>query len=219
MKKVLSIIMLCVFSCIVLSSCNQVNISNNFAQDGNDASSSYQEQSPVQVDSEEKTVQTEKAQTERPTEKPTDPPAVDTKASLEDVHLIDSNHYNVKNGGFTDSFGNSSYDTVHYYMGLNKSHWLDDEPWSLHYLNKQYKKFSGTIVLPDKDEIEASFYVHIYADGKKVYSVNDVTKRGGAVDFTVNVSGCEQLEIRTGESSRAGYSDGFDLGIVNTVLE
>lgn len=161
----------------------------------------------------------EKQPTEPVTEAPTIPPTMETTTRLEDVYLIDSNHYNLKCGGFTDSFGNSSYDNVHYYMGLNKSHWLDDEPWSLHYLNKQYTEFCGTIVLPSKDEIEASFYVHIYADGNQIYSVNDVTKTGGAVDFEIDVSGCEQLEIRVGETSRAGYSDGFDLGIVNTILK
>lgn len=143
-----------------------------------------------------------------------DPDSLPT--GLEELYLIDSQHYQYKNSIFTDSFGNK-HNGVHFYNNLYDSG-NGREAYSTFNLNGQYSKFSGSIVAADNTYAKGMYYVNIYVDNVLVYSKNGITRTSEKIDFSINVKGGQQLTIRVGhEQTVTSYNE--QIGIVNAKLE
>ena len=136
--------------------------------------------------------------------------------NLSELFLIDSKYYEYKNEPFTDSFGNS-YSGVHYYYDLFQS--LNNQnPCSIFNLKGEYANFSGSIVATPETNSDYTYYVSIYVDDSLVFSQTGISKTGGKVDFNVDVTNGQKLEIRMGTEAKLGHYDG-ELGIVNAFVK
>ena len=125
-------------------------------------------------------------------------------------------YYEYKNEPFTDSFGNS-YSGVHYYYDLFQS--LNNQnPCSIFNLKGEYANFSGSIVATPETNSDYTYYVSIYVDDSLVFSQTGISKTGGKVDFNVDVTNGQKLEIRMGTEAKLGHYDG-ELGIVNAFVK
>lgn len=134
---------------------------------------------------------------------------------LDQVYLIDSQHYQYKSGSFTDSFGNK-YTGVHFYDDLYDSG-NGREAYSIFNLNGQYTKLTGSIVAADNTYAKGVYYVNVYVDNILAYSKTGFTKTSGKVDFSINVKGAQQVAIRVGhEQTLTSFNE--QLGIVNAQL-
>lgn len=137
--------------------------------------------------------------------------------ALNRLILIDSKHYEYIDREFKDSFGNSYYG-VHYYTDLFNSLNNGQMPHSTHNLNGQYSTFSGSIVASETTNPDWTYYVNIYVDDTLVFSKTGYSKTTGKVDFEVDVTNGQKLEISMGvEGSWGDYDE--ELGIVNCILE
>lgn len=143
----------------------------------------------------------------------TDPDSL--PVGLNELFVIDSYQYEYKPGTFTDSFGNK-YNGVHYFTDLYQSG-NGNEPHAMFNLNGQYKTFSGSIVASTETEPEWTYYINIYVDGVLKYSKTGFSKTSGKVDFEIDVSTGETLEIRMGlEDNTGDWCQ--EIGIVNAQL-
>lgn len=143
----------------------------------------------------------------------TDPDSL--PVGLDKIFVIDSYQYEYKPGTFTDSFG-KKYNGVHYFTDLYQSG-NGNEPHAMFNLNGQYKTFSGSIVASTETEPEWTYYINIYVDGILKFSKTGFTKTSGEVDFEIDVSTADTLEIRAGlEGNTGDWCQ--EIGIVNAQL-
>ncbi len=92
------------------------------------------------------------------------------------------------------------------------------EPYAIFNLNQEYKRFKGTIFLPENTQAKEVFYVKIYTDDKLMYSQENITKTDELIDFSIDVTNCKQLTIKVGVA--VYWSNSYeDVCISNAVLE
>ena len=129
---------------------------------------------------------------------------------LSTIWVIDSGGrypYRYYPGIHTDSFG-SINDGAHHFDGSGGA-------FAIYNLNSQFTSFSGLIVANQNTGSEASLTIEIRGDGSLLFIKRDFTRRTGAVEFDVDVSGVTQLEVRTSNQGR--YPHGH-ISIVNALL-
>ncbi len=131
--------------------------------------------------------------------------------NLSDLFLIDSKYYEYKDIQFTDSFGNT-YNGVHLYNDL-----FNEMSYSTYNLNGKYSTFSGSIVATEATNPDWEYYASIFVDGNLAFSKTGITKTTGKIDFIVDVTNGQTLEIRMGaDVPYGGYNE--ELGLVNATL-
>ena len=136
---------------------------------------------------------------------------------LDTVHVIDNVQYKYVSDGIIDTLGNV-HTGVHYFENAWTSKSFDREPYAIFNLNKEYKRFKGTIFLPERTQAKEVFYVNIYADNNLLYSENNIKKTDDPVDFNIDVNNCKQLTIKVGVA--VYWSNSYeDVCIANAVLE
>lgn len=143
------------------------------------------------------------------TDKPTEAIEIIEKEiiPLSELHVIDSSYtYSYSNGDFTDSYGNKHH-TYHTFRGSG------DENYAIFYLNGKYSIFSGGFVLSDSDGSNSHYYARVYADGKILFESEELTRTTGQVDFSLNISGCQQLRIEVD-----GSYHGTGLKLIDTTI-
>lgn len=132
---------------------------------------------------------------------------------LSDVPIIDSNRaYEYEPDMYTDSYGNTYMSAHTFYPG----HWLGDDKEGIAYFNldRQYKKFKGSIIFSEESDINSYIKIFVYADDALVYQSDTLTKLIEKTDFEIDVSGVKKLEIKAVRID--GYSS--EIAIVNANL-
>ncbi len=120
------------------------------------------------------------------------------------LHVIDSYKSDWSNNSITDSFGDT-YTGGRYRYDVGYSN-----PFSTHNLRKEYAIFSGSIVCAQY--MKGSATLTIYVDGIEVYRSPQFSKTTGKIDFSVDVTGGQQLTIKVEGGS------GYYVYLVNTRL-
>lgn len=112
------------------------------------------------------------------------------RVNLGELWMVDGAHYETVNGPWVDQYGAVHSDGF-WFNGGRKSAVL----WNL---EGSYKDFSGTFVASRDSWTESNAVsVKILADGETVFSAEGFDKYQGYVDFHVDLSGRQTLEIRT----------------------
>lgn len=129
---------------------------------------------------------------------------------LRDLVLVDSYGYEYKKAEFTDSYG-YTYDEAYIYDGKP-----NDPSYSTHNLDKAYKTFSGSVVVKNSAHQDASFFIKIYVDDVCLYEKSYFTKTEMKMDFSIDVSDAQKLEIVV--NSLIGSRVNKDVALVNVEL-
>lgn len=172
--KRLTILFALTLVCLSLVSCNKVavNIDETYNQDNYIVSDQTEkaEETDVPLQTETETIEIIEKE----------------KVPLSDLHVIDKNGlYYFSNDDITDTFGNKH----HTY------HSLKDGAYAIFYLNGKYSNFSGGLVM-EEDEASDSYYTAtFYADGKEIYTSEELEKTKGQINFSVDTRDCQQLRI------------------------
>ena len=126
--------------------------------------------------------------------------------NLAPVSLLDLNaFYSDYDGGLDgrkkqiqsmkDKLGNTYENVLEYTYG-------DKEARDIYVINKEYKKFKGTLFVPedrnanhDDWAYQDPFYFSVYGDDVLLYKSPKMTSKQYPVDFEIDISGVEQLSI------------------------
>lgn len=126
--------------------------------------------------------------------------------NLAPVSLLDLNaFYSDYDGGLDgrkkqiqsmkDKLGNTYENVLEYTYG-------DKEARDIYVINKEYKKFKGTLFVPedrnanqDDWSYQDPFYFSVYGDDVLLYKSPKMTSKQYPVDFEIDISGVEQLSI------------------------
>ena len=92
----------------------------------------------------------------------------------------------------------------------------DRPPKAIYNLNGEYKTFSGSIVAAPTTNSNQAYKVAIYVDDQLLFSKTGITKTTGKVNFNIDVSNGQKLEIRMGCDN--GDSN-EQLALVNAALK
>lgn len=121
------------------------------------------------------------------------------KVPLENVQVLDSENYSIKEEAIFDLQGNIC-DSNNICFDESKNAYV------VYRLNGEYETISGEIAVPDDMDDAVNMNLAIFADGILIYSKSDITKQFSGENFTIDVSGIAELEMRTSNN------DEYDRG-------
>ena len=131
-------------------------------------------------------------------------------ASLNALHVIDSDSFEYSDKMFTDSFGNVYDGSFHF------EHVGYDNEYAIFNLRKECNVFTGSIVTCQDTGSDEQMVVYIYVDDVLKYTSPQFGKTSGKIDFSVDVTGGQQLMIKAGLVS--GYWGRACFSLVNGQL-
>lgn len=122
-------------------------------------------------------------------------------SKLNDVVLVDSQHYEASVELLRDSYGDL-------HSGEHRFNALYDG-YALYNINGEYETFSGTIAAYAGAKAEALMNVTIYLNNDPVYYQYNVSKIDEPISFSLDVTGIKTIKIETSYSSEWNYSDSY----------
>ena len=81
--------------------------------------------------------------------------------------------------------------------------------------NMQYSNFKGTIYVSEGYSYDYSTQIIIKADNKTIYTSPEITKTSSPIDFDVNITGCNDLQIIATSNLSGFWSDNPHINIGN----
>ena len=96
-------------------------------------------------------------------------------------------------GNWNDCLGATHNNALRFWV-VKQSGWSNTES-AVYALNKQYQEIEVSVQLEQNSQDGAAAYVKIYLDGKLVKTSAVVKRDSSAVQFTLNVSGANQIRV------------------------
>ena len=106
---------------------------------------------------------------------------------------LTSIYTSIKNSSrLIDNNGNKYSSAI--YNRVDSSH-SNNNPIFEYLLNAKYKRFTGTLYVPNGLTFSGSVTMTVIADGKTIYQSPQMTKISNPVKFDINISNCNDLQI------------------------
>ncbi len=121
------------------------------------------------------------------------------RTEFTDLVIIDSNHCNVSDRLFVDSFGDIHNGSICIYTEWHK------EGYVLFNLDKRFLSLSGSIATSSMTRNDRAMDVKFYLDDKLVYEKSNITRSSSAIEFNIDVTDGRVLKIvATGHNDSYG---------------
>lgn len=98
----------------------------------------------------------------------------------------------------TDNMGNTYHSAI--YNRVDNLHG-NKTPVYEYLLDSKYKRFTGTLYIPEGLSFTGAVSMSVTADGKTIYKSPDMTRTSGPVNFDINISGCNDLQVTFSDKS------------------
>lgn len=108
-------------------------------------------------------------------------------------------------GDTVDNYGNLYSDAVY-----NSIYYDDPKNNAVfeYLLNAKYRQFTGTLYVPQNSNYEGkTIKISVYGDGKMLYQSPEMNETSRAVNFSVDISGYNDVEIRFSGHAYSGAKD------------
>ncbi|MDE6034553.1 MAG: NPCBM/NEW2 domain-containing protein [Ruminococcus sp.] len=102
-----------------------------------------------------------------------------------------SKNFSDNNVSVTDILGNTYYNA----SVIGKSGLLKSEDYAIYYLGGKYKTLSGIIAIDEGNSEKAVGELSILCDDTEVYTTEQVKRGTAPIEFSVDVEGCQWLNI------------------------
>ena len=102
-----------------------------------------------------------------------------------------SKNFSDNNVNVTDVLGNTYYNA----STIGKSGLMKKEDYAIYYLGGKYKTLSGIIAIDEDNSEKAVGELSILCDNTEVYTTEQVKRITVPIEFSVDVEGCQWLNI------------------------
>ncbi len=115
-----------------------------------------------------------------------------------DMHAIGESHFSIEDEGIKDSYGNTYLSNIAF-MDASYNAFVKYD------LDGRFEGYSAKLVTSDRTGSGAKMNVAFFADGKKIYSITDMTRQKAPQNIDIDLRGVKHLEIKTSNSGEFSY--------------